>query len=362
MRKQTVGIVGGGQLARMLALAGYPLGIRFKVLDPKSDACAGLLCEHICAPYDDLEALSRLAEGCDVVTYEFENVSAEALDHLAARVQVYPPISALKISRDRLTEKDHFRRLDIPTPLYLEISSYEDLLRAPKELGWPFLVKTRRFGYDGKGQFLIHRRDEIDEAWRQLEGQPIIAESFVPFDREVSIIAVRSTRGEVAFYPLTENRHLKGILRQSTPRPNDPLTPTARSYAERLLESFDYVGVLALELFEVKGRLIANEMAPRVHNSGHWTIDGAETSQFENHLRVILGYPLGLPDCKQPTVMINLIGSLPSPCDVLAIPGAHLHDYDKAPRPGRKVGHINLTAPTAEALEARLQQLLHLLP
>ncbi len=362
MSRRTVGIVGGGQLARMLALAGYPLGLRFKVLDPKPEACAGILCDHICAPYDDLDALSRLAEGCDVVTYEFENVSAEALDHLSRRVTVYPPPSALKISRDRLTEKRHFQKLDIPTPPYLPISDLEDLLGAPKKIGWPVVVKTRRFGYDGKGQFVASTLQELEGAWRAVGEQPLIAEAFIPFDREVSIVAVRGLRGETAFYPLNENHHREGILFKTRPRPNDPAFETARSYAERLLESFGYVGVLALELFEVKGRLFANEMAPRVHNSGHWTIDGAETSQFENHLRAILGYPLGPTDPIRPVVMVNLIGAIPDPEDLLKIPGAHLHDYDKSPRPGRKVGHVNLVAPTEELLEERLQKLLHLLP
>ncbi|BCX88357.1 5-(carboxyamino)imidazole ribonucleotide synthase [Methylomarinovum tepidoasis] len=357
-----IGIIGGGQLARMLILAGYPLGLDFAVLDPAPDACAGPLAEHLVAPYDDPEALARLADTCQVITYEFENVSLEGLSRLQDRARIHPPLTALAESRDRLQEKSLFRSLDIPTPPFVAIDSREDLAEAPKCLGWPFLVKTRRFGYDGKGQFLIRTAADMDAAWAELAGRPLIGEGFIPFDREVSVIAVRRASGETAFYPLSENVHKSGILHLARCRPGDAAAAQAQEYARRLLERLDYVGVLALELFEVNGRLLANEMAPRVHNSGHWTIEGAEVSQFENHLRAILDLPLGGTEPVGHTAMVNFIGVLPALADVLAQPGVHCHFYGKAERPGRKVGHATVRAASAKALEARLHHLLALLP
>ncbi len=357
-----IGIIGGGQLARMLILAGYPLGLDFTVLDPAPDACAAPLCDHLCAPYDDPAALARLAEECEVITYEFENVSLEALEKLAGKCAIYPPLKALAESRDRLREKTLFQSLEIPTTRFLAIDRFEELETAPRILGWPFLLKTRRFGYDGKGQHLIRHRQDMETAWQALQGQPLIGESFIPFQREVSIIGVRNRQGDIAFYPLSENVHKQGILHISRSRAGDSQTETARALARRLMEHLDYVGVLALEMFELNGRLLANEMAPRVHNSGHWTIEGAETSQFENHLRAILGLPLGETKALQHTAMVNFIGVLPEPADVLEQPGAHLHIYGKAERPGRKVGHATVRAPDSKTLEIRLHQLLALLP
>ncbi|HHJ40089.1 MAG: 5-(carboxyamino)imidazole ribonucleotide synthase [Methylothermaceae bacteria B42] len=357
-----IGIIGGGQLARMLALAGYPLGLRFVVLDPAEDACAAQLCNHIQAPYDDPDALAQMAECCDVITYEFENVSLAGLDKIAEKVPVYPSSRALAESRDRLREKTLFQALDIPTPKFMAIDHFDELENASKSLGWPFLLKTRRFGYDGKGQYLLHNAGDIKPAWDALAGQPLIGESFVPFQREVSIIAARRKNGETAFYPLSENQHQNGILHLSRCRPDDPQTQPAEDYIQRLLEAMDYVGVMALELFEVHGRLLANEMAPRVHNSGHWTIEGAETSQFENHLRAILDLPLGDTEPVNYSAMINFIGVLPELSDLLEQPGVHCHVYSKALRPGRKVGHATVRAPTKAGLETRLTHLLKLLP
>lgn len=358
----TIGILGGGQLARMLALAGYPLGLRFIVLDPDPDPCAAQLCEHLKAPYDDPDALDRLAERCDVITYEFENISLEGLKRLTAKRPVHPPLAALEESRDRLREKTLFQALEIPIPKFIPIDSYEDLQNAPKILGWPFLVKTRRLGYDGKRQGLIRTAADMDAVWDQLEGQASIGENFVPFQREVSVIAVRSKSGHIAFYPLSENVHKNGILHLARSRPGDPKARQAEEYAQRLLEHLDYVGVLALELFEVHGHLLANEMAPRVHNSGHWTIEGAETSQFENHLRAILDLPLGDTEPVGFAAMVNFIGVLPAIPDILEQPGLHCHFYAKAERPGRKVGHATVRAADEKALEARLHHLLGLLP
>ncbi len=357
-----IGIIGGGQLARMLALAGYPIGLDFTVLDPAPDACAAPLCEHICAPYDDPEALGQLATDCEVITYEFENVSLEALEELTGNCAIHPPLRALAESRDRLREKTLFQALGIPTPKFLAIGQFQDLESAPRTLGWPFVLKTTRFGYDGKGQYLIHHRREMETAWENLQGQPLIGESFIPFQREISIIGVRNRRGDIAFYPLSENVHKNGILHTSRSRPGDSQTKQAQDFARRLMEHLDYVGILALELFELNGRLLANEMAPRVHNSGHWTIEGAETSQFENHLRAILDLPLGNTSALHHTAMVNFIGVLPEPIDVLEQTGVHLHIYGKAERPGRKVGHATLRAPDSKTLELRLHQLLALLP
>lgn len=357
-----IGIIGGGQLARMLALAGYPLGLEFLVLDPAADACAAQLCEHLQAPYDDTTALRQMASLCEVLTYEFENVSLTALEPLAVQTRLHPPLQALAQSQDRLLEKNLFRELEIPTPQFTAIDSFEDLENAPKSLGWPFLVKTRRFGYDGKGQKLVHTASDMEQAWKSFAGQPLIGESFVPFQREVSMIAARRRNGETAFYPLSENIHQNGILHLSRNRPDDPLTTLAEQYTYKLLERLDYVGVLALEMFEVHGKLLANEFAPRVHNSGHWTIEGAETSQFENHLRAILDLPLGATEPVEQVAMVNFIGVLPELTDLLEQPGVHYHTYGKIQRPGRKVGHATVRAKTETALEARLNHLLKLLP
>lgn len=351
---RVVGIVGAGQLARMLALAGVPLGLRFVFLDPAPDACAAALGEHWCATYDDREALARLAECANVVTYEFENVDEKALDSVAGHVAAFPSVEALAIARDRVREKNLFRSLDIPSAPFAAVTSRDDLSRAAAQIELPAILKTRTLGYDGKGQVVLRSAQDCDAAWTKLGGVESILEGFVEFSREVSIIAVRSRNGETAFYPLAENVHRDGILRVSRSRPGDPFEQHAKEYAMRLLDRLQYVGVLALELFQVGERLLANEIAPRVHNSGHWTIEGAQTSQFENHLRAILGLPLGVTSAVGHSAMVNLIGGLPDAREVLAIPGAHLHIYDKAPRAGRKIGHVTLRCETAQELERQL--------
>jgi 5-(carboxyamino)imidazole ribonucleotide synthase len=326
-----VAVIGGGQLGRMLGLAGIPLGLEFRFLDPAEDAPAQAVGELVVGAYDDELSLRRLARGADVVTFEFENVPAAA----ARSVGAVPSARALAPTQDRLEEKELFRRLGIPTAEF----------RSPPV---PALAKTRRHGYDGKGQRLISGLDELEDNE--------IAEEIVEFERELSIIAVRSTHGETAFYPLVENTHRDGILRLSRAPAQDAPDAIARDYASRLLEALDYAGVLALELFETSdGRLLANEVAPRVHNSGHWTIEGARTSQFENHLRAILGLPLGSTQTPQAVAMVNLIGEAPSLERMLAIPGAHVHLYGKAPRPGRKLGHVTLVGEAVFALEELLR-------
>lgn len=355
-----VGILGGGQLARMLALAGYPLGLKFVVLDPGADVCAASVAEQLHGAYDDESLLAELAAKVDIVSYEFENVPAKAVELLADKVPVYPAKQALATAQDRLNEKNLFRELDIATPDFVAVNSLAELEQAMEQVGWPAVVKTRTQGYDGKGQAVLSQPEDLAAAWQSLAGVPALVEAFVPFEREVSIIAVRSTTGEMICYPLTENTHRDGILRLSIARPEDPMQSQAEAYAERLLNKLNYVGVLALELFQAGDQLLANEFAPRVHNSGHWTQDGAETSQFENHLRAVLGLPLGATDAIGYTAMVNLIGEIPAIEDVLVNTHSHLHLYGKEPRPGRKVGHINLQAQSKQELEAELELILKL--
>ena len=355
-----VGILGGGQLARMLALAGYPLGLEFIVLDPSAEAGATGLGEHLHGRYDDQVLLAQLAERADVVTYEFENVPAEVAHFLSTHTQVYPAANALAVAQDRSVEKNFFHQLEIPTARFAPVADFEDLREAVKETGYPAILKSRRMGYDGKGQVVLNADDGLRAAWESVQGVPSIVEGFVPFQREVSIIAARRPHGDEAFYPLSENLHSGGILRVSECRRDDALQGQAEDYAGRLLEALDYVGVIALELFDVNGRLLANEFAPRIHNSGHWTIEGAETSQFENHLRAILDLPLGSTDARGCAGMVNFIGGLAPWKDVLAIDHAHLHLYDKAPRKGRKVAHATVRSDDAEAFSDALQALIAL--
>jgi 5-(carboxyamino)imidazole ribonucleotide synthase len=360
----TIGVLGGGQLGRMLALAGYPLGLRFRFFDPSPQAPAGHLAELISANYDDLKALERFAAGLDLVTYEFENVPAASAHFLTDRVSVYPPPKALETVQDRLTEKMLFRRLGIPVPNFAPVNALSEFEGALKEVELPAVLKTRRLGYDGKGQFVLRQQDGAQRAWEAIGGPPLLLERFVHFERELSILAVRGKNGESRFYPLVENHHQDGILRLSlAPAPNltYALQSQAEDYATRVLETLDYVGVLAIELFQCKGRLLANEMACRVHNSGHWTIEGAETSQFENHLRAICGLPLGATTAFGCSAMLNLIGTTPEPQNVLTIPETHLHLYGKSARPGRKLGHVTVRVDNPQILQARLEQLRFLL-
>lgn len=352
-----IGILGAGQLARMIALAGYPLGLDFIFLDPSADACANKLGEHLHGDYNDPRLLAELAERADIVTYEFENVPADVAAFLAAHTQVYPPAQALAVAQDRIIEKNFFRELAIPTSEYAAVNTLAELQQAMTGIGYPAIVKSRTQGYDGKGQSVLKSADDLAPAWQLLEGVPAIVEAFVPFTREVSIIAVRNRTGELAFYPLSENYHRGGILRIAECKNDDALQAQAEDYATKLLTALDYVGVLALELFDVDGRLVANEFAPRVHNSGHWTIEGAATSQFENHLRAILNLPLGATHAVGKAAMINFIGGLPTAEQTLAIANTHLHLYDKAPRKGRKVAHATAHTDTAEELANAVQQL-----
>lgn len=355
-----IGVVGGGQLARMLALAGKPLGLDFVFLDPAPDACASSLGVHLKGEYDAIRYFRRLANSVDVVTYEFENVPEASLQWLSRHVPVYPSPFALATARDRLREKKLFVELGIPTAPFAEVDSLGDLECAISQIGFPALLKTRTLGYDGKGQRLLHGPQDISVSWSELGGVPLILEGYIRYDREVSCVAVRGRDGQTAFYPLSENLHRDGMLRIAWSRPGDPLSGPMQAYTQRVLERLEYVGVLTIEYFQIGETLLANEMAPRVHNSGHWTIEGAQTSQFENHLRAILGWPLGATDPVGYTVMVNCIGDAPAPELILRIPGAHYHLYGKAFRPNRKVGHITLHAGTGEDIESRLAEILEL--
>ncbi|HAI94746.1 MAG TPA: 5-(carboxyamino)imidazole ribonucleotide synthase [Xanthomonadaceae bacterium] len=358
---KTVGILGGGQLARMMVLAGVPLGLRFLVLDPSPDACAGQVAPLLVGRYDDPEVLAEFAGRVDVATFDFENVPAASVEWLAERLPVHPQARALAVSQDRVSEKSLFRELGIPVPEFFAIATRDDLDAAMDAVGVPCIVKTRRFGYDGKGQFRIRTRGDADAAWSALGAQAdtvgLIAEAFVPFDRELSVLAVRSAEGEFRAWPLTRNWHVDGVLSVSlAPAPDVTAgeADAAIAHAERLAEHLGYVGVFALELFDCGGRLLANEMAPRVHNSGHWTIEGAETSQFENHIRAVLGLPLGSTRPKGLACMLNWLGELPDALPCLASAGGHWHDYGKSPRAGRKVGHATFRACSASDLAAVL--------
>ncbi|MGV6852209.1 MAG: 5-(carboxyamino)imidazole ribonucleotide synthase [bacterium] len=350
-----VGILGGGQLAQMLALAAAPLGVKVTVLDPSEDACAHTVADHIQAEFDDLEALHKLAERSDVVTFEFENVSAEMAQELAETTQVHPSPQVLSVAQDRLKEKQLFLELGIPTPAFHRVSDRSDLDKAIAEIGFPCVLKTSRDGYDGKGQAVLRNQADVDSAWLELGGKILILEAFIEFRREVSVVAVRSSESEVKAYALAENQHRRGMLAISmAPASVTETSSQAHQYAARILEHFNYVGVLAVEFFETKQGLLINEMAPRVHNSGHWTQNGAETSQFENHIRAILGWPLGDTRSRGMNAMVNWIGVLPKPQHLLGIEGLHWHDYGKKPRAGRKVGHVNLCAKDLASLQAKL--------
>lgn len=355
-----IGILGAGQLGRMLALAGYPLDFDFVFLDPATEACAAPLGEHIHAPYEDEKALAEFCGAVDVATYEFENVPAKTAGFVAARIPLLPAPAALTVGQDRLSEKQMFDRLGIVVPRYMPVATREALDFAVKATGLPAVLKTRRMGYDGKGQVVLRKPEDLEAAWTKLGGQPLILEAFVPFQREISCLTVRAANGEMAFYPVVENVHRDGILRTATPRLSDPLQRQAEDYARRVAEHLNYVGVLAFEFFVADDTLLANEIAPRVHNSGHWTIEGAVCSQFENHLRAIAGLPLGSTALRAPCVMVNFIGDAPKTSEMAAIADLHIHHYGKTPKPQRKVGHATLLARSANQLTEKLAVLMKL--
>jgi 5-(carboxyamino)imidazole ribonucleotide synthase len=357
-----LGILGGGQLGRMLAFAARSLGLEVTVLDPDPDSPARAAANHILAEYDDERALAELSE-CDVITFEFENVPEKSASQLAKNRAVFPPTDALRVAQDRWIEKSTFQKLGIATPRFLQVDSLEDAQEALSQLG-AIVLKTRRFGYDGKGQAVVRSAAELESGYLRLGGAAAIAEELVPFQRELSIVAVRDQEGQIATYPLIENTHKDGILRKSVApalHVSDEIARQATNAVSQLLEHLGYVGVLCLELFDVGDRLLANEFAPRVHNSGHYSIEGSVTSQFENHIRAIAGLPLGSTAPRAPSVMVNLIARVPNKRALLAVPDCHLHDYEKAPREGRKVGHVTCVGSTPQEAQERAQLVSQLL-
>lgn len=356
-----IGVLGAGQLARMLALAGIPMGLEFVVLDPAERPCAAAVARHIRADYDDTTALRTLADQADTVTFEFENVPATALAYLRKLRRTPHKARGLQTLQDRLTEKTLFSRLGIPTPAYQAVDSHEALVEALGRIGLPAVLKTRRFGYDGKGQYVLKAPTDAARAWREVGASPCLLERWVPFDREAALVAVRDLAGACVFYTLTQTCHREGILRWAAALRDARLQAMAQDYIGRVLAAVDHVGALAFEFFELDGQLLANEVAPRVHNSGHWTIEAAETSQFENHVRAVAGLPLGSTDSRGTFAMVNYIGGVPDARDVLRIPAAHHHDYGKAARPGRKVGHATVATPCVATALSSLERLLALI-
>ena len=338
-----VGIVGAGQLGRMLALAGYPLGVRCLFLDRGADSPGAQVAPSLIGDLEDPALLAELAARSDVVTFDWENISGSALKPIEKITQVRPPRAALEVSQDRLAEKAMFTRLKIPVAAHCAIDSNEDLVRAIEKIGLPGVLKTRRLGYDGKGQYVLHAAEDLDKAWAAIGGAGLIYEKFQNFSREVSLVGARSASGQMVFYPLSSNTHAGGILRYSiAPFINARLEHSARLYLKRVMNALGYIGVLTIEFFVVRGSLVANEMAPRVHNSGHWTIEGCVTSQFENHLRAVCDMPLGSTRALGHTAMINFLGLMPDRERLLALDGLAYHDYGKTPRPGRKLGHCTI--------------------
>lgn len=346
-----IGVLGGGQLGRMMSLAGIPLGFSFVFLDPAADACAAAVGELLQADFSDEEAARELGRRVDVATFDFENVPETVARELVKTCPLYPTPSALGASQDRLTEKALLKGLGAGVPDFHPVSSRTDLLEGLERLSYPAVLKTRRLGYDGKGQAVLRDAEDLERAWQQLGDFELILEAFVPFESECSLVGVRSRNGEARFWPLTRNVHSGGILTLSLPGGFDAqLQAEAEKIMHKLMEKFDYVGVLTVEFFVLDGALLVNEIAPRVHNSGHWTIDGSTCSQFENHIRAISGLPLGDTDLARPSLMFNWIGEMPDRAKAMEISGLHWHDYGKAPRPGRKIGHATLTASSHEAL------------
>lgn len=359
----TIGIFGGGQLGRMLAQAALPLGLHCSFYEAGTDCPSAALGQVIDSTQPD--SLMQFVRSADVFSLEFENTPLTDADALTAHKALYPPRQALAIAQNRLSEKALFDELSIPVAAYSAIHTLVDLQQAAIRQGLPLVVKTATGGYDGKGQFVVRETAQIEQAWAELgQAAPLVAESFVQFEREVSIIAVRAQDGEVRTWPLAENHHHQGILSHSiVPAPqSENLLPIAQDYITRLLNHLNYVGVLTLELFVTKQGLLANEMAPRVHNSGHWSIEGAVCSQFENHMRAVAGLPLGSTELIKPTVMVNIIGQHPDRAEILALNGVHLHLYGKTERPGRKLGHITIMPADSSQLPSIMQQLAQRLP
>lgn len=358
-----IGVVGGGQLGRMIALAGIPLGMRFRFLDPTEGCPSAAVGEMVCGAYDDETALERLIAGAAFATYEFENVPASAARFLEHHARLAPGARSLAVAQDRISEKDFFRECGVPVQAYRAVSTEAELAEALRTVGVPGVLKTRRMGYDGKGQVVLRDAAAAAAAWHSLGRVPCIYEAFVPFTREVSVVATRARSGAFEAHPLVRNVHREGILRVSIapdPESNHDLRQEAEAHVRAIAERLNHVGTMAVEFFVTNDGLVANEMAPRVHNSGHWTIEGAVTSQFENHVRAVAGLPLGSAEVRGAAAMVNLIGTVPPIDELLDVPGAHLHLYGKDPKPGRKLGHVTVVAKDHDELMPCVERLLEL--
>lgn len=354
-----IAILGAGQLARMLALEAHRLGLQIRVIGPEEAPCGADVSVHHRVDLNDAAAAVDACRGADLVTYEMEHLPLATVEALAGQMTVSPNPRSLQVSQDRLFEKQMFAEMKVETAPYQQVDSLADVSSAIECWGYPILLKTRRDGFDGRGQRWL--RSDADLPTSDAEVTDHIAEAPVKFRRELSVVAVRNAKGEFLTYPLTENRHNDNILSVSrAPARGLERSEAAVTIAQRVAEHLDYVGVLAIELFEVDGRLVANEMAPRVHNSGHWTLDGAVTSQFENHLRAIAGLPLGSTETRGVTIMANLIGTVPPLSELLSVPEAKVHLYGKAPRPKRKIGHISGVAAHHEAADVLEKKLVEL--
>jgi len=360
----TIGILGGGQLGRMLALAGIPMGLKFRFLDPSADACAGQGGSLIVGSYTDEKLLRQFADSVDIITYEFENIPVDSIRMLEGCRTVHPSAAALEHVQDRLQEKNLCATLGIPTAEYASVETPDQLRAALQHIGFPSVLKTRSLGYDGKGQLSLSREEDFHAAYALCSTGACIVEKRIPFTRELSLIATRGSEGSVVHYPLTENVHSEGILRVSRAPAfvESSLAEEATSFATLLLQHLDYVGTMTIEFFEYEGHLLLNELAPRVHNSGHWTIEGAETSQFENHLRAITGLPLGSVSPRGFSAMVNIIGSYPDLAEITALKGVHVHFYEKTPRPKRKLGHITICHPDKQQVESTLEKVRLMMP
>jgi 5-(carboxyamino)imidazole ribonucleotide synthase len=359
----TIGILGGGQLAQMLAQAGYPLGFRFVFFDPSKDACAGLLGKLIVADYENEMALEEFAKQCDFVTYDFENVPVQAAEFVQKRTKVFPSPKVLEIAQDRLSEKSLFKELGIPVGDYYSVDSYSELVFAVKSCNYDGFLKTRRLGYDGKGQYRITKNTDLKDLWSKIDGGSFIFEQAVNFIREISVITVRNQNGDCLFYELCENKHKDGILTTTlVPAKASKASKKAHVYAKQIADHINYVGVIVIEMFETDKGMFINEMAPRVHNSGHWSIEGAVTSQFENHLRAGMDLPLGSTEMSKGfSAMINWIGEIPAIALSTKEKDLYWHIYGKQDRPGRKVGHATVVASDANALHSKVVKLAELL-
>jgi 5-(carboxyamino)imidazole ribonucleotide synthase len=341
-----IGIIGGGQLGKMLAEASSSLNHTCVIYDPDHDCCAAASGKHFCSRYDDWESLKTFAAEVDIITYEFEHVPVKTLEFLKQFKNILPDIDALEYTQDRLKEKRLFKSLGIPTVKYYAVSSLPELATASLELGFPFILKSRSGGYDGKGQIEIKSQSKLKTSWESFSCEQLIAEEKFPYKREVSIIGSRDCDGNTVFYDLCENKHTQGILSYTSIKKNDPLHGKAIVYAEKLMSKLNYTGTLTIEFFDSGEILVANEYAPRVHNSGHWSIEGAAVSQFENHIRAVTGMALGSTASIGSSLMFNVIGKYPHSLPASGSQSIHYHSYGKSPATGRKIGHITIKSST----------------